>query len=103
MALGAFTTVDFLNQAFGEGDSRLACAGEALLYIGAVLAIKADWAEFCNTMGFSNWATKLAPCLACFADWEAFFRDHDFGIGHSSLKDFKIEDYIRACDSCEIW
>ena len=31
----------------------------------AVVGIKGDWAEFCSTFGFANWATLLSPCLLC--------------------------------------
>jgi hypothetical protein len=41
-------------------------AGQPLGYRAVVLFIKADWAEFCHTVGFWQWSHHGHPCFKCF-------------------------------------
>ena len=64
---------------------------------------KGDWAEFCNTFGFSSWATKIAPCYACWATTANYLHDEAFVVGNTDIwQDFTMDDYVVACESCEI-
>ena len=45
---------------------READAGQPLPYFAAVLMVKADWAEFCHTIGYPNWMHAEHPCFLCF-------------------------------------
>ena len=76
---------------------RLATAGVALAFIGALIAIKRDWQEFCSTLGFSNWQSLLSPCLHCFATKENLLEDGEMDIDESPWPGFHIADYNDCC------
>ena len=80
---------------------RSSTAGSLLLYIGCVCVIKGDWAEFCNTFGFSTWTTKIAPCYGCWATKDNYLDDQSFSKGHACWPDFTMQDYLDACNQCE--
>ena len=101
MALGIYPHERFDGQQFVG--VRLASAGEQLNFIGALICIKGDWQEFCSTLGFSNWQTKLSPCLHCFATKEDFLQDAELGVDQSPWPDFHMEDYLECCRASEVF
>ena len=79
-----------------------ALIGEPLRFIGALIGIKGDWAEFCYTFGFSNWKTLLSPCLFCFATVANMYDDQMLTTDNDVWKPFLSNDYEANCKRHEI-
>ena len=79
-------------------------AGQPLGFLGAVLLVKGDWAEFSHTLGFPSWSTVEQPCFKCFSTGgpEGNWRQVS---GHSPLAAAwptkRLQDYKDACRRCE--
>ena len=52
---------------------RLGLVGCPLLFRACLVAIKGDWKEVAESLGFSTWATKDAPCYSCWCTKANFF------------------------------
>ena len=77
-------------------------AGMPLLYIACLCAIKGDWQEFCSTFAFANWATIASPCFSCWATKLDYLLDQALKFRETAWPDFTMEDYLLACESCEV-
>ena len=77
-------------------------AGTPLLYIACLCAIKGDWQEFCSSFAFANWATIESPCFSCWANKHNYLTDQALKFRESVWPDFTMEDYLLACESCEV-
>ena len=101
MAAGENSSVDWNGDLFVD-PGRVALAGEPLLFLAALIAIRGDWAEFCHTFGFGNWRTKSAPCFSCWATFADFLEDSGFGPASELWEEFTANDYRKACVDSEI-
>ena len=101
MAAGENSSVDWNGVLFSD-PVRAALAGVPLVFLGALIAIRGDWAEFCQTFGFANWKTKSAPCFACWATFADFLEDSGFGPADELWEEFTSNDYRKACADSEI-
>eukprot|EP00974_Lingulodinium_polyedra_P072961 7061805-Lingulodinium_polyedra.AAC.1 len=86
----------------GTDDSREQRQGQLGAFRCAVLYLKGDWSEYCNTMGFNNWMSNLRPCLFCCCPPGGLYSC----VGLSPLS-FPSrlnthDDYEDACAQCEI-
>jgi hypothetical protein len=57
---------------FPNEHHRIAMAGKGIVK-GAVVLVKADWAEMTGSLGFPNWQTNRSPCLFCHCDKEGLY------------------------------
>ena len=70
----------------------------------ALIHIKGDWKEICDSLGFPNWSSALHPCFCCFAT-RAELRE--IGSLNPDVPDSVVfepkthEQYERECDACE--
>ena len=81
---------------------RLGLVGCPLLFRACLVAIKGDWKEVAESLGFSTWATKDAPCYSCWCTKANFFFDQAFSVVNNVWPDFTMSDYEAACTSSEI-
>ena len=86
-----------------QDDERMTLAGSFLSYVGCLIGIKGDWAEFAHTFAFANWAVKGNPCLHCWATAETLSNDDDLAVDNSPWDWVTAEDYDQSCRDCEIW
>ena len=82
--------------------TRLAIVGEALLFIGALICIKGDWMEYGTTFAFTTWSNKTSPCNSCWCTSDNMYDDAGFNGVDELWELFGMNDYVNACDSCEI-
>lgn len=83
--------------------SRGSQAGKRMPFRACVLQIKADWAEFSKTLGFSSWASSLYPCPLCRLTKEELYSVEGFGPLGCPWPLLRHEDMERAAAACEIW
>ena len=81
---------------------RLGLAAAFLLFKACLVAIKGDWKEIAETFGFSTWATKAAPCYACWCTKANYLLDASFSAANQLWPDFTMDDYEAACASSEV-
>ena len=68
-----------------RGDSDAAhsqLAGTPLGFIGIVLLITGDWAEYSSTLGFTTCTRRLHPCFACHCEYADMHQTNGFRPGH---------------------
>eukprot|EP00969_Alexandrium_andersonii_P232480 10264490-Alexandrium_andersonii.AAC.1 len=76
-------------------------AGTPLPFVGAVVCIKGDWAEFAHTLGFTGWGSKTDPCFMCHASQDDMYEFGDARPGALPWPLKRAEWYNTACASCE--
>ena len=85
-------------------DRQRVLAGSNLGFVGAMIMVKGDWAEFAVTFGFPTWAQHTNPCFLCDASGgpDGTWRETE-GISMFSspwhAKTFEM--YDAACRACE--
>ena len=79
--------------------TRAAKAGTALGWVGALLQIRADWAEWANSIGVFPWSHNSAPCLLCKQDRKAMLEGVFKRRFTVPLKTW--QDYDESCQACE--
>lgn len=86
---------------FTEG-LRLELVGVQLLIVGAVVAVKGDWAEFCHTLGFLTWKSPKSPCLFCLCSKEDWEDDADLSVGDFPFTLVTHFMYLAYCSANEV-
>jgi hypothetical protein len=82
---------------------RRTMAGKSLGFKGAVVQIRADWAELAHTLGLPTWKDKAHPCPYCTCSSGTMLSK----LRHTS-SDFlpwlakSHSTYEQACDACEV-
>ena len=107
----ALAKVEFPSERFGGGiwlspsdDSRAADAGLQMLIIGALIYIKADWAEFATTFAFASWASASNPCFCCDADKSSMHSVYgEVDADDGPFIERNHVEYLSACVRCENW
>ena len=67
----------------------------------ALIAIKGDWSEFANTLGFFQWNSVQSPCFLCLAEKTSLYELPNSV--HSPLAPrLTLQDYRDACNRCQI-
>ena len=84
-------------------ESRNHTGAVELAYSGAVVAIKGDWAEYCNTLGFYSWATVASPCFKCTCSKATMYDMRRMHAGRHSHTLITPGDYEQIADLSEIW
>eukprot|EP00969_Alexandrium_andersonii_P366233 15468017-Alexandrium_andersonii.AAC.1 len=69
---------------------------------GAVVQVKGDWSEYCNTMGFPVWNHAVHPCLLCKCSPATMHARPGLDPMVSAHELKSHQDYVAACESCEI-
>ena len=101
--MGVFPCARHDGTEFSWSDRKRAeRSGDKMVCMAAVVHIKGDWAEFCNTLGFPTWQSKQRPCLMCNAE-QARLYEHE-GASPTGLPwhTNTPSDYDQACRRCEI-
>ena len=84
-------------------DSSRSCfSGKPMLARYAVVMIKGDWSEVCNTWGFPTWSSHVRPCFKCAGHGCSL---HDYTNASPLGLPWPLTeeaDYDRACAHCEI-
>ena len=78
-------------------------SGELLKWLGVILFIKCDMAEFVTTFGYPSWATKQHPCPFCHATLETWDTITNIGPLGLPWAEKTFNDYKAACETCELW
>ena len=81
---------------------RESLASKALLFTLAIVMIRCDWKEMCETLGFPTWASTEHPCLSCFATKRDWCQYEQIEIDKLPWPEVHMHDYFLACDRCEI-
>ena len=81
---------------------RSSLAGLPMSLCGALVYIKGDWAEYCNTFAFPTWSDLMAPCLFCRCTRANMLNDVAMSPVESAWPAFSPEDYESACAACEV-
>lgn len=68
----------------------------------AAVHVKADWAEFAKTLGFTSWASTLYPCPCCKRTKQTLYDLAGFGPLGSSWPLLDHSDMDRAAPACEV-
>ena len=86
-----------------EDAEREGRAGMEMDVAGALLQIRADWAEMSSRLGVSSWKTSSDPCFLCKCNQETMLDPEKLRMHGPlpwNLRD--SDDYEQACRSCEI-
>lgn len=87
---------------WAESDAnRFQNAGKELPFKACVVYLKADWAEFSKTLGFSSWASALFPCPFCRRTKEDLHEVAGFGPVEHNWPLITHDDIERATAACE--
>lgn len=78
-------------------------AGKRMYFRGCVLQVKADWAEFSKTLGFTSWASTLYPCPFCKMTKDDMYNVEGFSPVDTPWPPLTQEDMDRAAAACEVW
>ena len=88
----------------GDSDAaRSQLAGTPLGFIGIVLRITGDWAEYSSTLGFPTCTTRTRPCFACHCGLADMHQTSGFRPGHLPWAVKDHDTYETACRRCERW
>ena len=87
--------------AWGDLEERAGLATLALFSACCCLGVKGDWAEFCTTLAFGNWAQKDGPCLLCFCTLETLYTIAGWSVLDKVSPLMDQDAYEEACDRCE--
>ena len=103
LAVGAFPRCRHSGEAFfaAEG-ARAAVANMGLGFVGAVLYIKGDWAEFANTLGMPTWSSKFNPCPLCHVSLSELDDASGLSVEGTTFAPKTHEEYEAACAACEL-
>ncbi|CAK0815537.1 unnamed protein product [Prorocentrum cordatum] len=63
--------------------------------------IKADWAEFCTSLGFPAWSSFHCPCFMCACRKAKMFDFNGITVENHNWGDRPL-DYEAACRNCEV-
>lgn len=85
-----------------EDESRSALGGLPLCYIGAVVAVKGDWAEYAHTLGMPSWASALHPCPWCRCTKASMSQDATLTALNFPWPLKTHRDYDAACRAAEV-
>ena len=102
MACGLFPNLRHDDTEFAEEHRRIS-KGCALGLRGALLWVKADWAELVTTFGFPSWGDTQRPCPMCNAHKDNLHEFDDILPDSWPWRMNKEEDYDQACRRCEKW
>ena len=80
---------------------RASLAGKALMYTLAIVMIRCDWKEMCETLGFPTWASTERPCLSCFATSRDWCQYEQIEMDSLPWPLVETNDYVLACERCE--
>ena len=82
---------------------RVQAAGTPLPFLGAVVQLRADWAEIAHTLSVPQWSSARHPCFLCDATRESVYRRLEEcnweGLPWNLTT---AEDYETACQECEV-
>ena len=105
MACGRYPPCRHDGTPWPVGDVNRDLAGQALGYTAAAVLVKADWAEFCSSVGFPTWAHTRHPCFKCFCTGgpDGSIRGTT-GVSALSLpwREKGPTDYDTACAAAEV-
>ena len=104
LADGRYPTARHDGREWSEADGhRRVLSGQMLGVRGCIVALKADWAEVCHTMGMPPWnvVPPRHPCPICTAARDTWCNLDGYSVLDmpSSLK--TCADYDEACSRCE--
>jgi len=103
LAGGVWPSCRHDGTAFGESDKqRAGKAGQELGWRGALLLLKADWAEVAATLGFMNWKSSDFPCNFCTCTLRTMFEIAGLSPVSFPHRLLDWDDYEGACAGCEI-
>jgi hypothetical protein len=101
LAKGQWPVARHDGAAFHEAEpARSSRAGQDLPR-GALVHIKADWAEFVHTFGLASWSSSLHPCFCCVASKEDMDCVGAFSPISGPFAPKTAATYEAACSSCE--
>ena len=69
---------------------------------GAVIHVKGDWSEFVHTLGVYPWSSASAPCFCCQATPPDLRVLGSFSPVHTPFPERTPEEYLEACERCEV-
>ena len=103
LANGRFPPSRHDGKSFGEDGRREGLAGTAMAYKGALIFIKADWAELVTSFGFPAWNDSIRACPFCNCTLENMY-DIEDGVTLEELewRPNGPGDYNAACARCEV-
>ena len=103
LAEGQFPFVRFDNRDWDAQDSwRSSMSGQALGFVGCVIALKGDWAEWSHTFGLTSWSSTRYPCPWCTCDKVGLSRFDRLVPGSFPWRLLSDEDYHEACSQAEV-
>ena len=102
LAQGRCPAQAFDGNAWPDEDSRASTAGSDLGFLGAVLQLRADWAEIAHTLQVPQWSSGNNPCFLCQAVRENVYAR----LGACKYKEMAWEPktpehWELACTQCE--
>ena len=100
LAEGRFPEARHDNKDFQQ-QARIDKAGQYLGCTGAVIWMKADWAEIVTTLGFPSWNDAQRPCALCNASSENFQDVTKVSPNSFRWRLNAEDDYNAACARCE--
>eukprot|EP00971_Amphidinium_carterae_P013674 269291-Amphidinium_carterae.1 len=90
-----------LVNGWGAADAnRRAKAGEAMQYAGALLQVRADWAEISHSFGLSGWSDATDPCFLCQLPLRQLF--DNLGDDGWAVPLKTRDTYDLSCRRCEV-
>jgi len=82
--------------------ARATWAGRDLGFRAICLFIKADWAEVVHSLGFPSWQDASSPCPFCFCSSAEMYLTRGFSPVSCPCPPKKLDDYLEACERCEV-
>lgn len=103
LAKGRHPTRKHDGSAWSAADgNRCDTAGQKFNFRGCLVYIKADWAEFTKSLGFSTWASALYPCPFCRLTKEELYNVVGFNHVQCAWPLLSQDDMERATAAAEI-
>ncbi len=94
----AFTCV---GQTWEPTSVYAALGGQKLTNRFVLVQLKADWAEYCHTVGFPTWQSYHVPCFMCSATRDDLFNFDDITAEETPWGSPRLS-YEESCRKCEI-
>ena len=78
-------------------------AGTRLPFLGAVVQLRADWAEIAHILSVPQWSSARHPCFLCSADRDSVYALLEECSGdHWPWPLKSADDFELACQECEV-
>ena len=103
LARGQHHNLRWDGTAFGDMEPNLGGAAGKVCPTAACVFLKADLAEYSNTLGFWSTSSNRFPCFLCNVTKFNFVILEGWDVLGASFRQKSWGDYCADCQACEVW